>query len=592
MVKETLAKSAEFNVYVRDRKPMARFTGKSYVLPRVGQRGIPVVSVNTSAVALEIYRIGDRNLIDTVIGRDFQRNLDRYDIGRLTEERGSQVWKGEMKVEQVLNTDVTTAFPVGEAIPQLAAGVYVMVAEPAGGNADRYEELATQWFIVSDLGLTAFSGNDGIHVFVHSLETTQPKGAVLVRLMSRSNEILSTKRTSDTGHVQFEAGLTRGEGALAPAMLIVSDIRGDYAFLNLKAPAFDLSDRGVAGRQVPAGLDAFVYAERGVYRSGEEVHLTALLRDGQGIAAVGVPLTLVVERPDGVEYRRTVVADQGLGGRALTVPLVPSAPTGTWRVRAYTDPKRAAVGETTLHGRGLRPRPAGVQSRLDRQEHLAHELRLKITIDGRYLYGAPAAKLELDGEVVVKPASERPNFPRYQFGLSDEDVEISRQPLENLPETDADGKARFSLTLDKQPVTTRPLEAQVTVRMNEPGGRAVERKLVLPVTPATAMIGVKPLFSGRSLGEGENATFDVVVAAPDGTLDRAQRPALRVAQGRDPLPVLSPRRRLAVRAGEDRPSASPTDSSTSPPTGPPASRCRCSGAAIVLEVSTATATAR
>ncbi len=141
----------------------------------------------------------------------------------------------------------------------------------------------------------------------------------------------------------------------------------------------------------------------------------------------------------------------------------------------------------------------------------------EITIDGRYLYGAPAAKLELDGEVVVKPTSERPNFPRYQFGLSDEDVEISRQPLENLPETDAAGKARFSVTLDKQPVTTRPLEAQVTVRMNEPGGRAVERKLVLPVTPATAMIGVKPLFSGRSLGEGENAAFEVMVAAPDGT---------------------------------------------------------------------------
>ena len=90
-------------------------------------------------------------------------------------------------------------------------------------------------------------------------------------------------------------------------------------------------------------------------------------------------------------------------------------------------------------------------------------------------------------------------------------METSRQPLENLPETDANGKAKFSLTLEKQPVTTRPLEAQVTVRMNEPGGRAVERKLVLPVMPAAPMIGVKPMFSGRSLGEGENATFDVIL---------------------------------------------------------------------------------
>ena len=76
---------AEFNIYVRDRKPLVRFTGKAYVLPRTGQRGIPVVSVNTKAVAIEIYRIGDRNLLDTVLGSDFQRTLDRYDIERLTE---------------------------------------------------------------------------------------------------------------------------------------------------------------------------------------------------------------------------------------------------------------------------------------------------------------------------------------------------------------------------------------------------------------------------------------------------------------------------------------------------------------------------
>ena len=36
------------------------------------------------AVDARVYRIGDRNLIDTVLGRDFQRNLDRYDIERLT----------------------------------------------------------------------------------------------------------------------------------------------------------------------------------------------------------------------------------------------------------------------------------------------------------------------------------------------------------------------------------------------------------------------------------------------------------------------------------------------------------------------------
>ncbi len=62
VVRETLAKSADFTIFVRDRKPFVRFAGKAYVLPRTGQRGIPVLSVNTSAVVLSVYRVGDRNL--------------------------------------------------------------------------------------------------------------------------------------------------------------------------------------------------------------------------------------------------------------------------------------------------------------------------------------------------------------------------------------------------------------------------------------------------------------------------------------------------------------------------------------------------
>ena len=516
-VKETLAKSADFNIYVRDRKPLVRFTGKAYVLPRTGQRGIPVVSVNTAAVALEIYRIGDRNLVDTVVGREFQRSLDRYDLERLTEERGSQVWKGEMPVEQTLNTDVTTAFPVDQAVGTLSPGVYVMVGQPKDAPTDDTDSLATQWFIVSDLGLTAFSGNDGVHAFVHSLETTRAKGAVDVRLLSRGNEVLAQKRTSDTGHVQFEANLARGEGAMAPAMLIASDTRGDYAFLSLKAPAFDLSDRGVAGRAVPAGLDAFVFTERGVYRSGETVQVTTLLRDGQGMAALNVPLTLVVVRPDGVEYRRTVVPDQGVGGRALTVPLVSSAPTGTWRVRAFVDPKRPPAGEATFLVEDYVPDRLEFEL-ASKAKGISKASPAEVTVDGRYLYGAPAARLELEGELIVAPASERPGFAGYRFGDADDDeIETVRQPLDNLPDTDDAGKAKFAVTLEKQPATTSPLEAQVIVRLAEPGGRAVERKLTLPVIPSEPMIGVKPLFSGRSLGEGENATFDVVLASPEGT---------------------------------------------------------------------------
>src|SRR4030081_2171092 len=95
-VKETLPKSAEFNIYVRDRKPFVHFTGRAYVLLRTGQRGSPLVSVNAPAVNVNVYRIGDRNLINTVIDSDFQKTLSRYQLSDLGDERGVKVWTGEL----------------------------------------------------------------------------------------------------------------------------------------------------------------------------------------------------------------------------------------------------------------------------------------------------------------------------------------------------------------------------------------------------------------------------------------------------------------------------------------------------------------
>jgi alpha-2-macroglobulin len=515
-VKESLPKSAEFNIYVRDRKPFVRFTGKAYVLPRTGQRGIPLVSVNTPAVTVDVFRIGDRNLINTVIDSDFQRALSKYELSSLGSERGIKVWSGELATATTLNQDVTTAFPVDQALGDLQPGVYVMTAAAKGPGSDDDGSLATQWFIVSDLGLTAFSGNDGIHVFVNSLASTDAVPKADVRLVARNNEILATRKTDESGHVLFEAGLARGEGGLSPAMLTVTSDKADYAFLSLKTNAFDLSDRGVSGRAVPAGADAFVYAERGVYRSNETVYLTALLRDGRGNAVAGGPLTLVIERPDGVEFRRAVLADQGAGGRSMAVALNSAVPTGTWRVRAFTDPKASSVGETTFMVEDYVPERIEFDlSAKDKQ--IKAEAPVELKVDGHFLYGAPASGLQLEGDILVAPASARKGFTGYQFGVADEETASNeRTPIENLPEADANGVATFPVSLAKPPSSTRPQEAQIFIRMAEAGGRAVERKLVLPVAPATAMIGVKPLFGDRSVAEGDKAGFDVVFVAPDG----------------------------------------------------------------------------
>ena len=339
-----------------------RATGRGYVLPNRGQQGIPLVSVNTDTIKVEVYRIGDRSLAQTLQGGDFAKQISSYDIAALKERTGARVYAGEMAVATRLNEDVTTAFPIAEAIPKLQPGVYVLAAFASTKKEDEgYRQAATQWFIVSDLGLTAINGDDGMHTFVRSLAAATPVINANVRLIARNNEVLGTVKTDSRGYARFDAGLKRGEGGLAPAVLVADTPDGDYAFLDLATAAFDLTDRGVKGRVAPGPIDAFAYTDRGVYRPGEQVHLAALARDSTGKASA-VPVTVIFSRPDGVEHARVTLADQGQGGRATTLKLAGSAMTGTWRAKVHTDPKANPIAQASFLVEDFVPGAPGAQA--------------------------------------------------------------------------------------------------------------------------------------------------------------------------------------------------------------------------------------
>ncbi|WP_234052019.1 MULTISPECIES: alpha-2-macroglobulin [unclassified Xanthobacter] len=511
---ESLRKPVELSFYVRDRAPSVHFTGRNYVLPRTGQKGVPLVSVNTRAVKVNILRIGDRALVPTAIQGEFRQNIDSYVREQMAAGTAISVYSGILETESPLNGDVTTAVPITDAIGKLEPGVYVMTAKPDQVlGDDEYGSEATQWFIVSDLGLTALSGLDGVHVMVRALGTAQPVADATVQLVAKSNEVLGEARSDADGIVRFDPGLSRGPAGLEPEVVIARTKAGDYAFLSLKEMAFDLTDRGVAGREAPGALDAFVTPERGVYRSGETVHLTVLLRDAQGRAATGVPLTVVLQRPDGVEDRRLVVADQSAGGRTVDLTLLKGAMTGTWRARAFTDPKLPAIGEASFLVEDYVP--DRVEFTLSaRDEKVSRTRPAEILLEGRFLFGAPAAGLDVEAETEVRIAESRKGFEGYRFGNSEDNVFPERQPVADAPRTDAGGKASLKISAANLPRTDRPLEMETLVRLVEAGGRAVQRTIVLPVAPAGSVIGVKPLFSDR-VREGESANFDVAVVGVD-----------------------------------------------------------------------------
>ncbi len=245
------------------------------------------------------------------------------------------------------------------------------------------------------------------------------------------------------------------------------------------------------------------------------MHLTALVRDRAGNAS-GVPVTLIVTRPDGVEHTRVALTQDELGGHTTTLRLAPSSMTGTWRARLHADPSDDPLTSVAFLVEDFLP------ERLEMTiDPVAEALRPGqpgvIKVSGRYLYGAPAAGLAIEGDIVVRPAAGGlAAYPDYQFGLADDTVSPVRNAIDGLASTDSEGRAELHVMLPSVPRTARPLEAELFLRLREPSGRTIERSVTLPLEVPLPRIGLKPLFRDGRVSEGTIAEFDVIHLGSNG----------------------------------------------------------------------------
>lgn len=506
---EVLSNTAIIDVFVPDRSPFAGFAGNAYVLPAGPEPTIPIQSVNTDRVEAEIYRIGDRSLAFALREGIFLSQLEAFRAEEIARSSGELIWEGEVEIDGPRNELITTAIPVTDALGDQEPGVYVITARVPDEEQFYWDPDATQWFVISDLGLTTLTGADGLHVVVRSLATAEPMTEVTLRLIARNNDILAEAATDELGYAQFAPGFIRGSGGTAPQLVIAETDAGDFAFLDLTRSAFDLTDRGVEGRPSPEAVDAYMRTERGVYRPGETVFTTAILRDATVDAVTDIPLTLVAERPDGVEYARVLLTDEGLGGYYNALALGSEAMRGSWRLRLYTDPDGAPIAEESFLVEDFIP------ERLDFEidtDFVAFDPAgpNELAIAARYLYGATAPDLTITGDIAVTPVAALAAYPGYRFGRTDDTLQRIVIPIDDAPQTDVDGIAEMTVHLPDTPPTTRLLRGEAVLRMADTSGRAVERTLVLPVTLDGPRIGIRPLNDGFGFPEGGPAEFDII----------------------------------------------------------------------------------
>ncbi|MEQ9692651.1 alpha-2-macroglobulin family protein [Shimia sp. SDUM112013] len=508
---ETLIKDIELTMYVRDRKPAVKFPERAYVLPRSADAGLPIKTVNTDSVDLTLDRVSDRNILRTMQESYFGNPLSGWQIRNFRSDVAETVWKGEADIGNDLNKDITTRLPLGDVVTGMPPGVYALTADLPGAN--EYDETSTtQWFVLSDLGVTTLSGGDGLHVFVRSLGTAEVKQGSKVTLFSRGNRVLGSATSDADGYVRFDPGLTRGTGTAAPALVTIEN-GDDFSFLSLTDAAFDLSDRGVEGLPPAPPVDVFLATDRGAYRAGETIFATALVRDEKTRAISGLPVTTILTRPDGVEYSRHVSQSDSAGGHVFQIPVGQTVPRGTWTLSVKSDPQAQALATQKVLIEDFLPERIDFEMSLPDGAIPAQSPRVPLTVSARYLFGAPGAGLNVEGQITLRARDHVEGYDGYVFGRYDERLS-PRNDFFGGEQTDKNGVAEINLTLPEIDQSGLPLEAEIITRVLEGSGRPVERRMTHPVESSGPMIGIKPLFE-HVVREGTEARFDLIALAPD-----------------------------------------------------------------------------
>ncbi|MEN8236356.1 MAG: alpha-2-macroglobulin [Pseudomonadota bacterium] len=521
---ETLA------AYIPDRQSMVAFREHGYVLPQKGPKILPLTTINVDKVKVQVFSVPNRNLSQALNSGKFLSQIDRWDRKKLKTQEAERLWQGTFEIVQKANYPVTTGLPLEQMLKSdLKPGLYVVQATQDEGEQERWNTpKATQWFVISDLGLSTITGPDGLHILVRSLQSATPRRGVVVSLVARNNRILQKQTTDRNGYARFEPSLIAGIGGNSPLFIqAVTSDASDFSLLNLNTSAHDMTDRGDKGRVLTKGPDAFLYAERDLYRPGEEVNVVALLRDQKGQAISNVPIVFKVKRPDGVEVLRKIVADEGAGAHKLKIPTSPTSRTGEWTILAYVDVNSAPIGRFEFKLNDFVPPQIEVKLKNDKKLLTPHS-KMQLGVEASYLFGAPAQSLKVEGSLNLRQAKQPfTQWKAYCFGLEEKSWQSKRIALLKS-KTDTNGKVQLNTELPSAPETTHILEVHAGVTVHEISGRPRTVKQSIPFWHQKFAIGIAPQFKDKVAPYRGMARFSVIAVNAKGILQNVPQAAYKL----------------------------------------------------------------
>lgn len=396
--------------------------------------------------------------------------------------------------------------------------------------------MSAKIMMITDLGLSTYKSTDGILVNARSLTTAQALPGVQLALVAKNNEILATANTDEQGTARFPRAVVSGKNALAAHAIVATHDQDTYSLDLDSAPLYLEDNVGAhSSNNVlyndPAktlgqeSYEAYAYTERGIYRTGESVHYTALVRNSK-LQGVNLPLTLKVMGPYGNEMITKLLTDSKMGGYEFDFTIPEGTPHGSYNIVLQ-------LGEQVLKRTAFTVGsfiPTQINSTfLNNESLIALNSPFKLRTESNFNYGARASNLaglftlslHPDPQPVPKEANAANNeyLADFHFGPdSRRYTELTQVEQYYDLKTDAEGILQQSISLKP---SDYPRIATVTSTVFDPNQQSLEIQKDFKVAFNQPLIGVRVLKKDGAASTASSASGAGAAAPSEATTNFA-----------------------------------------------------------------------
>ena len=491
-------------------QPSINFTDKrGKYLMLGGEENLKVNAVNISEVEVEVSQVFKNNILHFLNQYGYYYYYDEYENynpSYYVGDFGEILYDEKIKLPQGENWLKSFTVNLNKALGQKFKGIYTVSVRSA---EERWRN-DSKVVAISDLGIISKFSDDEIYVFVNNISGAQPVAEAEVNIISTNNQSILTGKTDGSGVAVFKDVKKKIEG-FSPRLVVVQK-EEDFNYVDLRETSIETSRFDVGGlTQYAADFNVFLYSPRDIYRPGEEIQLSAIVRNDKINVVKDVPLIIKIYTPTGkiFESYKKELNEQGSFELSFTLPGY--AQTGSYSANVYSGSDQL-IGSYKFKVEEFVPDKIRVNVKSDKEKTKPGG---KVTIDvsAEFLFGAPAAEMKYETDIQLNHKSFRSkNYPGYVFSNSSiTNTNIDHTLLEG--QLDSEGKTKIEYKIPSEIQSKGVITGTVYVSIFDLTGRTVTRSASFDVYPKDYFIGIKS--TDYYFGVNENINFNLIAVDKD-----------------------------------------------------------------------------